>query len=878
MVDGDSDAVDEATLVEKDDTTMTSIVGYSRDPLHKTVLEVLNILSLETIKAFPEKPLDDAKRKHIIHFARLLDRKTEQLGGEENTIEFEHNWSLLTWALLNVIARVNHEANPEISATLNHLLVALVNRAKPIRAPKLRAAGETLWLSFNQLYNQCLHILHNLYSQLDHSSADVASKLDEFCDSHLEPCLESFKQMCTNSADVLHTELRKKQVECIRDREHLADDDVTDIVHYYTSCLYILGLLAARLQGFQYECCSSIGYFFSRIDSMQRMMTMVVATYEQVMCDALMCMEPLTSPVLVTNNLFTFTCTPLARSLIFKNFEVQIVSEDTAQTIQEEITSVRCGLKSPLHPPVFPSAALLAMKPTSGVKRHNATASASGGNTAHKKSDVNSAESVSLVPTFSDITNSWTAQYPYLLCTTRQKDAELLDTRSSQIGKRPLFYFYIRARTFSPSGGLTNVRTLSLPFTISTRRNQDCQVQRMFSSYTATCFWLYGSCTVDGLFLNWNDDAIGWNTFRKLCSQYFTVNAEVSRRMEESDFDVLEEKMQCEDCDDHRRHPPMLPNGERRISFKNMLCPHLRFETDTTMMRFSVWRGILEMVQIFQETKTNVKMAWDDYLLHGFVDTSRIADLLGPYRNCLMVRLTYIIGGSLCVSYRNDGDVVHLEPIDLRKLQTKCILDYLADIAESAMIDYILMADMSVIAVSEMIVKYKIGQDVTRVRGVTCNISYSGPVTQVNHIKFTPLRVAVVTCKDGPVAMPTTPTRRQRSGREYFHLTINPFNTDPNAETIIKRCPPRYRRAPARKSKFKGNLLLNRRTTRRSTNSTRTTTSSAAQRAAAAPSAPQVSFEVQLASLMRMYGKTPTEVRKCLRFSGFYGSWAAYKQ
>lgn len=84
----------------------------------------------------------------------------------------------------------------------------------------------------------------------------------------------------------------------------------------------------------------------------------------------------------------------------------------------------------------------------------------------------------------------------------------------------------------------------------------------MMSSYTATCFWLYGNNVQDGLLLQWVEDtAMGWERFKFLFMQYFRVNAEVDRGLQNSDFDLLQVefflifikfyvqyKIQCNDC------------------------------------------------------------------------------------------------------------------------------------------------------------------------------------------------------------------------------------------------------------------------------------------------------------------------------------------
>ncbi|KAK6043752.1 hypothetical protein COOONC_18743 [Cooperia oncophora] len=331
---------------------------------------------------------------------------------------------------------------------------------------------------------------------------------------------------------------------------------------------------------------------------------------------------------------------------------------------------------------------------------------------------------------------------------------------TSPTGKRPIFYFHIKATMFSPSGSFATAHNLSLPFTIATRRNQDCQVQRMMSSYTATIFWLYGCNHQEGLLLQWVDTGMHWEQFKHLYKQHFKVNAGVQRGLIDGDFELLKYKLQCPDC--QCTEDGATVNGVQQIvTFKNVLCPHLRYECGSTNVRFSVWRGMLELLQIFHDTRNNVRKLWEMGLLLGFLEFDEGDKLLEQHKSALIMRLSFVTGGTICFTVKSTAHTldhratrpIHLEPLDLKKLQTKCLKDYLRDIADAEKVKYILNASHQVVRITEVLAQLgegEVGSGAEGSRDISSNVTHSGDIAAMQHIRFTAMRIAVVTCKVKP--------------------------------------------------------------------------------------------------------------------------------
>ncbi|KAK5972300.1 hypothetical protein GCK32_001631 [Trichostrongylus colubriformis] len=720
---------------------------------------------------------------------RVLRIQQNQTGGMKGQ-DFYEEWTMLTWNVLCITGRLQNNLNTQnvisnddkvIYQRLNQALVELVNYSN-VNMPFMGYYQDSDFEVLRQNTERTLQELYLLTRRLSiaqflNQTEIEAFRLEckEFGERFLVPCIDHMKAFCNTHSVARWRDVRAAQIVRMREQGSHLDESVTNLVAFYSIMMYILAVLAARLQGLRYEI-TIVKKAYDLDEQVKILSQVVFGALELLMSDCVLATEPSTTAILVTNNLFSMNCGALARGVVFKDFEIQVVSEETAEHIQSEMNRARL-LQQPNQISQPPSAALLAMKPTSGTKRSNAASNGersfaeSASNTAHKKSDVNSKEYVTIYPVYNAKYRYWQATYPHLLCTTRQKGRQSTHNSFQDLspsnaqsdksnGKRPIFYFHIKATMFSPSGSFATAHNLSLPFTIATRRNQDCQVQRMMSSYTATIFWLYGCNHQEGLLLQWLDTGMHWEQFKHLYKQHFKVNAGVQRGLIDDDFELLKYKLQCPDCQSTEDGATV--NGIQQIvTFKNVLCPHLRYECGSTNVRFSVWRGMLELLQIFHDTRNNVRKLWEMGFLLGFLEFDEGDKLLEQHKSALIMRLSFVTGGTICFTVKSTAHTldhratrpIHLEPLDLKKLQTKCLKDYLRDIADAEKVKYILNTSHQVVRITEVLAQLGEGEVSSGAEGsrdISSNVTHSGDIAAMQHIRFTAMRIAVVTCKVKP--------------------------------------------------------------------------------------------------------------------------------
>ncbi|KAK5980715.1 hypothetical protein GCK32_005182 [Trichostrongylus colubriformis] len=319
---------------------MTSIGYPQHEPqLHKIVYDLL--CAFHGVRKTVDST-DDPVKTLLNQLLCVCEKQIENLDHEvPSSAAFTVEWTRLTWSLLAVISRLSSrfidprhvdQEEQQLTKRLNIKLFDLINKARPVRPPPGMLENDFRWMQFYNLLVPTLTTLHDLYSQLDSPIQSLDSAIATFSESQLQPCVESFRELCGSHASAIFSSLRAAQLDRMANFREMPEEKLRVATTYYTSMLYTLGILASRLQGFRFELQCKLP--FSVSDPVRSLLELVYLTVDQLIADCLFAAEPSTNAILVTNNLFPFNCDSLAHAVIFKQFDVQIVSEETAQAVQ----------------------------------------------------------------------------------------------------------------------------------------------------------------------------------------------------------------------------------------------------------------------------------------------------------------------------------------------------------------------------------------------------------------------------------------------------------------------------------------------------------------------------------------------------------------
>lgn len=113
------------------------------------------------------------------------------------------------------------------------------------------------------------------------------------------------------------------------------------------------------------------------------------------------------------------------------------------------------------------------------------------------------------------------------------------------------------------------------------------------------------------------------------------------------------------------------------------------------------------------------------------------------------MRLSFVTGGTICFTVKSNVHALqqgatapmHLEPLDLKKLQAKCLKDYLRDIAVAEKVKYIINSNYETILISDILPDLfndAAGgsmEDLETSRHISSNVTHSGDIDAMQMIR-----------------------------------------------------------------------------------------------------------------------------------------------
>lgn len=327
----------------------------------------------------------------------------------------------------------------------------------------------------------------------------------------------------------------------------------------------------------------------------------------------------------------------------------------------------------------------------------------------------------------------------------------------------------------------------------------------MLKSYSATIFWLHVAGKQDGFLIEWND-YMTWAQFSNALNVYFMREARVARGLSDFDFMLLKEKAKCLDCGTDS-NGPLQPD---KLAYQNIICPHLFYQCgEKPLLKHSLWRALLDLIQLFQNDRTKVRDLWERGILGGLWSMDSVSKILARHaRPVLISRISLLSGGSIVLSFLSGNTaamaaglpIIHTEPLDQQQLARRNLIDCISDIAESEGIEYVLDCNLQPIPSTALLPTDTVNGFQPLI-GVRANSDQLGCPNTHRQYTFHALKLSIVACRgmqNGGRRMPASlvdairQSKPEAAQTASVVMTHSNENDSKNFETELRELMQRY--------------------------------------------------------------------------------------